>query len=676
MALIGVLIVLAMLMSMAAVLAISVTSDTQQRGAFSQSVTGFYAAEAGLNVGMADYKNIFLDYRVPSGSDFAERSYNLGNRTVVYRMSERPDNPEEAVIPAGEVFSGLNVLQYRYIVNSHSVNVNGDVEASVGAEFLVGYIPLFQFVAFYTEDLEILPGPIMVLNGRVHTNGDLYLGADERFEIADKPAAGIYTVQVSARGDIYRGRKNEDYCNISAHVYIDKLEDVVAPFGDLDPKELPCNGSGTRPVPATELSQWQGSILSNIGNIAVPEPGIIEKGTGIFWEKADLRIVLKLNQAGQLFAGGPLLPHTIEVQDADGGQNAALTAQLHAFMMDWAWNQGTNPGFGPSSFPGTMPIFYTDLPTGCGCDDANPGCGGEGIATCYTPNYAADSRVYQDDMGGGGVFDGEYRRGGFYNWREHKWMQILNINATDLILWNQQKGEPFFDTDDTSHGGLVIFVSVEGPGSGAINNYGARVFGSANLPIPGGIGVVEEPTGLTVVSDQAIYVAGDFNRGLINPGDLPRQPASLIGDSVNVLSQGYWGKPQESGRWRDGKSLALQSNAARQASNTTVNAAFLGGVDATPGRFSGNYNGGLENYPRFHENWTGYAFNYQGSFVSLGEPEHVNGPWCGTGDGCNIYSPPQRNWNFDPAFNDAANLPPLTPRFVYVQQVLFTEDFN
>ena len=44
--------------------------------------------------------------------------------------------------------------------------------------------------------------------------------------------------------------------------------------------------------------------------------------------------------------------------------------------------------------------------------------------------------------------------------------------------------------------------------------------------------------------------------------------------------------------------------------------------------------------------------------------------------GCNSYNPPTRAWNFDPGFNNAANLPPLTPRFVYVQQVLFTEDFK
>ena len=45
-------------------------SDTQLRGAFNPSITGFYAAESGLNAGMGEYRNIFLDYNVPHGSDF------------------------------------------------------------------------------------------------------------------------------------------------------------------------------------------------------------------------------------------------------------------------------------------------------------------------------------------------------------------------------------------------------------------------------------------------------------------------------------------------------------------------------------------------------------------------------------------------------------------------------
>jgi len=103
---------------------------------------------------------------------------------------------------------------------------------------------------------------------------------------------------------------------------------------------------------------------------------------------------------------------------------------------------------------------------------------------------------------------------------------------------------------------------------------------------------------------------------------------------------------------------------------------LLGGVDNTPSGFASNYNGGIENYPRFHEDWSGVWFRYRGSFVSLGEPEHVDGPWCGTGGSCNIYDPPNRDWDFDTEFNDTANLPPLTPRFTFLEQRVFAQELK
>jgi len=212
MALIGVIVLTALLLSLAIALAVQVGSDTQVTGSFSSGVTGFYAAESGLNKGMGEYRNIFLDYNVPSGADFNPRTYDLGDRTVTYRLSERPGNPQNIVIPSGEVFSGLNAIQYRYIVNSIAEDINDDTEASVGAEFLVGYIPLFQFVAFYKNDLEILPGPDMLLNGRVHTNSKLYLNANNNLNIADNPAQGVFTVQVSAGQGVFRGRKDQNTC--------------------------------------------------------------------------------------------------------------------------------------------------------------------------------------------------------------------------------------------------------------------------------------------------------------------------------------------------------------------------------------------------------------------------------------------------------------------------------
>lgn len=685
MALIGVMILAMLLMALAGTFAVTVRSDTQMRGALGSSVTGFYAAESGLNRGMGEYRNIFLDYNVPSGADFDLRTFSLGDRDIFYQMTPRPSNPQEIVIPSGELFAGLNALQYRYTVDSRAENVRGDVEARVGAEFLVGYIPLFQFVAFYRDDLEILPGPTMNLMGRIHTNGDLYMSAGNQLNVIDNPPVGVFTVQVSTGGSIYRGRKDRSDC--SGAVNVDMLQDVVSPLGDLDPKSLPCGGSATRLVPGSELAAWQGSMLDDVGNIAIPEPDIIEVGGGIFWERADLRVALRLNQPDNLPGPPPgiALPHSIEVQDVAGNRDVPLTDALHAFMGDGVWNAAN------SSLPGTMPLFYTDVP-GCDCGDGFEVCQ-SAVLACYAPALpprpvGGGTGAYSDVMGPAlGTFDLEYRRAGFYNHREDKWMQLLNLNISDLIAWNATNGEPFFATTDASDGGLVIFVTVDGPDSDAINNYGVRVFGSADIPLPGGINVTADPTGVTVVSDQAIYVLGDYNRGT-GAGGAPRQPAALIGDSVNVMSRRYWrGSGALTGCvadcctgdfCRDGQSVRTLGSTRRNAETTAINSAFLGGVDMT---VVGDYNGGLENYPRFHEDWGGgRALNYQGSFVSLGLPIRVDGDWCGTGgsttSGCNIYNPPVRNWNFDPAFNDVANLPPLTPRFVYVQQVLFTEDFR
>jgi hypothetical protein len=179
---------------------------------------------------------------------------------------------------------------------------------------------------------------------------------------------------------------------------------------------------------------------------------------------------------------------------------------------------------------------------------------------------------------------------------------------------------------------------------------------------------------LTFVTDQAAYVVGNYNTG----ANLPKQPAAIIGDSLNVMSTNYWRTNCTGGcNYNDRQSVETLSDSDRSAADTTINTAFLAGVDTTT---DGNFNGGLENYPRFHENWSGYTLTYRGSFVSLGTPTHVNGAWCGTGgstaSGCNIYDPPARMWDYDADFNLAANLPPLTPRFVYVQQILFTENFK
>ena len=149
---------------------------------------------------------------------------------------------------------------------------------------------------------------------------------------------------------------------------------------------------------------------------------------------------------------------------------------------------------------------------------------------------------------------------------------------------------------------------------------------------------------LTVVTDNPLYTLGDYNKD-------DKKAAALFTDALTVLSNS----------WNDANSDQSLNN--RVASNTTVNAAFLTGNTETT---LGHYNGGLENLPRFLENWTDETFTYLGSMVDLWFSEQATGAWI---YGSPQYTAPDRDWAFDLAFLDPNNLPPGVPHINAVLKV-------
>ena len=147
----------------------------------------------------------------------------------------------------------------------------------------------------------------------------------------------------------------------------------------------------------------------------------------------------------------------------------------------------------------------------------------------------------------------------------------------------------------------------------------------------------ELASSLTVVSPSSVYVHGDYN--VVN-----KQGASVIGDAVNLLSNS----------WDGTKSPGTLPG----ASETTYNFAMVTGAYETEG---GRYSGGLENLPRFHENWSGVPCNISGSFVNLYDSQHATGDWR---YGSDRYRAPIRAWQYDDDFNDLSSLPPFTPMAV------------
>ncbi len=155
------------------------------------------------------------------------------------------------------------------------------------------------------------------------------------------------------------------------------------------------------------------------------------------------------------------------------------------------------------------------------------------------------------------------------------------------------------------------------------------------------------PNRLTVATHYPVYVQGDYNR-------IAWKPASVMGDAITMLSNAWDDSQHEEAK-------IIKTNAW----DTEYWMAVLAGHSATPcdhedagcaGGYTDFYGGGIENYLRFLERWSGETATYRGSLVSLHVSQTVDGTWNGS-----YYSPPNRDWMFDMRFEEPENLPPGTP---------------
>jgi len=204
---------------------------------------------------------------------------------------------------------------------------------------------------------------------------------------------------------------------------------------------------------------------------------------------------------------------------------------------------------------------------------------------------------------------------------------------------------------------------------------GVRLINAETLPGNYNAAAPTTTEGFTLASENGVYTWKNYNvktvavvggtssttsdkyspQGGTTGGNL-HIPASIVGDAVTVLSN----------NWNDGESFALPYDlASRTAADTQVRFAMLAGDPITgysPNNgIDGSQNGGLINFKRFLEIWTGDRLNYSGSLINLFNSYNSNGRHK---PNVTVYSPPTRDWTFEESFKDPNRLPPGTP-FVY-----------
>jgi hypothetical protein len=443
-------------------------------------------------------------------------------------------------------FAGLYGLVTPFRITSTARVLDGpfDVAATVSQEIQLASIPVFQFAIFYTLDLELNPGPAMTVNGKVHSNADIYTA----------PNSGLtYKDAVTSVGRILNDRHLDDPQYGSSKVnpvyeaqHTEKVSALTLPVGtDNDPA----------------------SVRELLKSPAATEDATSTLGKQREYNKADL--IISTTSSG--------------VQVTSG-----------------RWN-----------------LFSTI-----------PGDVTNGTTVSYSFVKTADKTMF--DL------------------RENTWVSATEIDVAKFNDWlKKPSGGQSINNDAKyfqGHGINSIYVDDQRASNSRL--LGVRVVNGEELP----------PDGLTVATERPLYVKGHYNlndgSASGNQADTSKtKPASLVGDAITILSKDY-----------NDNNAAHNVQTGRNAVNTTVNAALLGGiVKTTKQGNSKHYSGGAENFIRLLENWGGKTLTYNGSMVVMFESQYAQNFWQSPALSA-YYTAPARKWAFDINFLDQTKLPPGTPQ--------------
>ena len=202
--------------------------------------------------------------------------------------------------------------------------------------------------------------------------------------------------------------------------------------------------------------------------------------------------------------------------------------------------------------------------------------------------------------------------------------------------------------------------------------------------------------GFTVGSENPVYIFGNYNSNSVDPiwnvppgGDLPGMAAAgIVADAVTVLSNSWSDLNSLYNVWPTNPYVGNNSVGfnvpapARTASTTYYRAAVAAGKNMNfpfpawevANDYGFGTDGGVHNFLRFLEDWGGQTLNYEGSLVSLYYATYNTGLFkC-----CNysVYTPPVRNYIFDPDFTIPSKLPPATPMFRDIDNLSYRQSFT
>jgi hypothetical protein len=522
------------------------------------------------------------------------------------------------------------------------------VPATVSQNITFAEVPVFQFAIFYNLDLDISPGSSMSVNGSTFCNENIW---------CYPPAKITFNGSVEAAGNYFFhwDTNGEQSGNISSSPTKPTFNDGVA-LSHVDPLVLPI-GAGANSSSTTNNSSVVEAII-NIppASVAAPQQiAYVATNQVYLFNEASLIVS---NAAFGLNGMAPWSnPFTVYLQDSAltpstpfGDHWIQLTNDFYIIS-----NRNSSGGGLVSTPVDWIPNFrFTNNMCGFAWVNTAAATNGPGPLGTNSVWYAGFSFLTNVT---------------YYDYRELDSNETVQLDVASLGAWitncapNGGSNWNQLLANDTGWGIDSIFIYNDAPFTSQ-SLPSVSVINGALLPnstcMSSGTNVFTR--GLTVATPQPLYVIGDYNvrtnggpqvTGLGNT--VNTYPAAFMADAITILSTNWLTD------WKQG------TYTSRSAANTTVNAACLEGiVPSTGGQKNGgdgngaHYSGGIENFLRLLENWSGKTLTYNGSIMVMFPSEYATNYWQQPGA---YYGVPNRNWGFDTNFLVQSDLPPLTPNF-------------
>lgn len=249
----------------------------------------------------------------------------------------------------------------------------------------------------------------------------------------------------------------------------------------------------------------------------------------------------------------------------------------------------------------------------------------------------------------GNAFSGQFafvtRTNFFWNGRQNYLINPLDFNMARFRQWLQSSECPpaarneFFNSTDGRAGIIYVNPPDQGPRTPNSTNSAVRIINAEELP-----------RALTFVTPLPLYTRGNFNVQ-IGANTATNFPCAIVADCFTPLSTA----------WKDSDN---QTTNMRPAASTTLNTAIIVGNSMSTTNVTG---GGVHNLPRFLENWSGCTITIRGSMICMFPSEKETAQHVDINP--NYYSPPIRNYLYDPRLGRQETSPPGIPN-VYRYGVL------